>query len=278
MVGAHAGGFNTGTFGVSMLGNYDIANPSEAMIERSPSGRLEVRAVRRRPARHHDAVSGGGGTSKYAAGSPVTLPTIFAHRDVGMTVCPGQYGYSRMGDIRARVAAKIAAAGGPPPPQTVLRNSNTDGSPEWQTLRGDRGDRAIACDWNGDGKDTIAIFRRGEWILFDSNANDAKPVADFWFGDPGDVPLCGDWDGDGKASVGVWRAGWFFLRNPNTTGPAQGPSRSATRTPSPSSATGTATRSTPSASTRATSSTGPTATCVRWLTGTSPSGTPVTAS
>jgi hypothetical protein len=27
VIGAHAGGFNTGTFGVSMLGNYDSSRP-----------------------------------------------------------------------------------------------------------------------------------------------------------------------------------------------------------------------------------------------------------
>ena len=223
VVGAHAGGFNYGTFGVSLMGNYDIAKPSEAMIETAANviaWKLALYGVD--PKGTTTIISGGGGTSKFAAGVAVTLPTIFAHRDVGSTVCPGQYVYSRMGEIRDRAATKMAAAAGPPQPQTVLVNSNTDNAAQWQTLRGDRGDRSLACDWNGDGKETIAIFRRGEWILFDSNANDAKPVADFWFGDPADVPLCGDWDGDGKAGVGVWRAGWFFLRNPHSTGPAQG--------------------------------------------------------
>src|SRR3954467_7234998 len=147
VIGAHAGGFNTGTFGVSMLGNYDIAAPSEAMIEMVSSvvaWKLALYGVD--PKGTTTLVSGGGGTSKYAAGVAVTLPTVFAHRDVGSTVCPGQYAYSRMGDIRSRVAAKIAAAGGPPPPQVVLRNSNTAGSPEWQTFRGDRGDRPVSCD------------------------------------------------------------------------------------------------------------------------------------
>ena len=52
--------------------------------------------------------SGGGGTDKYAAGVKVTLPTIFGHRDVGNTVCPGRYGYARLPEIRDRVAAIYA--------------------------------------------------------------------------------------------------------------------------------------------------------------------------
>src|SRR3954452_23353247 len=131
VIGAHAGGFNTGTFGVSMLGNYDVVAPSAAMLQMVSSvvaWKLALYGVD--PKGTTTLISGGGGTSKYAAGVAVTLPTVFAHRDVGSTVCPGQYAYSRMGDIRSRVAAKIAAAGGPPPPQVVLRNSNTAGSPE----------------------------------------------------------------------------------------------------------------------------------------------------
>ena len=51
VIGAHAGGFNTDTFGVSMLGNYDLvtaaAGDGHAVAEHH---RLEVRPLRRRPA------------------------------------------------------------------------------------------------------------------------------------------------------------------------------------------------------------------------------------
>jgi hypothetical protein len=223
VIGAHAGGFNSFTFGVSMMGNYDVVAPSAAMIETVASviaWKLSLYGVD--PKGTATLISGGGGTAKYAAGTAVTLPTIFAHRDVGSTACPGQYAYSRMGDIRSRVAAKIAAAGPPSAPQSLLRTTNTAGPADLQVFRGDRGDRPVACDWDGNGTETVGIFRKGRFILFDSNANDAPPVADFWFGDPADRPLCGDWDGDGKDSVGVWRAGSFYLRNTNSSGPAQG--------------------------------------------------------
>ncbi|SFL92525.1 N-acetylmuramoyl-L-alanine amidase [Geodermatophilus ruber] len=223
VVGAHAGGFNTGTFGVSMLGNYDLVAPPQVMLETVASvvaWKLSLYGVD--PKGTTTLTSGGGGTAKYAAGEQVTLPTVFGHRDVGSTACPGKYAYSRMGDIRAMVAAKWVPGGGPVAAQSLLRNSNTPGGADVELIRGDRGDRPLACDWNGDGAETVGVFRKGRFILFDSNAQEAKPVADFWFGNTGDRPLCGDWDGDGKDSVGVWRAGWFYLRNANTTGPAQG--------------------------------------------------------
>ncbi|SDC06033.1 Uncharacterized conserved protein, contains LGFP repeats [Geodermatophilus telluris] len=109
VIGAHAGGFNTGTFGVSMLGNYDQTGVPQATVE------AVVQVIAWKFALYNvnpygttTLTSGGGGTSRYAAGVQVTLPTIFGHRDVGSTTCPGQYGYSRMGEIRDRVAWVLA--------------------------------------------------------------------------------------------------------------------------------------------------------------------------
>ena len=239
VIGAHAGGFNTGTFGVSMLGNYDLVDTTPAMIDTVASviaWKLSLYGVD--PRGKVTLTSAGGGTAKYAKGVSVTLPTVFAHRDVGATACPGRYGYARMDQIRALVATKMAdpalqAKPAPAPaatgsaPQLLIRDTNTattgTGTTTGTTLfRGDPGDRPLACDWNGDGTDTVAVYRRGHFFLFDSDDPTATAVTDFWFGDVGDTPLCGDWDGDGKDSVGVWRAGWFYLRNDNTTGVAQG--------------------------------------------------------
>ena len=104
VIGAHAGGFNVATFGVSMLGNYDVAQPTEALVDavsRIIAWKLSLFGVD--PVGTTSLVSSGGGTSKYAAGVAVTLPTIFGHRNVGSTACPGRYGYAKLPDIRARV-------------------------------------------------------------------------------------------------------------------------------------------------------------------------------
>jgi hypothetical protein len=109
VIGAHAGGFNTGTFGVSMLGNFDVAQTPPAMIDSVSAiiaWKFSLYGVD--PLGNTRLTSGGGGTAKYAAGTAVTLPTIFAHRDVGNTACPGQYGYAQMGGIRQKAAGLLA--------------------------------------------------------------------------------------------------------------------------------------------------------------------------
>jgi hypothetical protein len=115
VIGAHAGGFNTGTFGVSMLGDYTTTDPSAVMLDSVAAviaWKLSMYGVS--PYGATQLTSGGGGTAKYAAGTVVTLPTIFAHRDVGNTTCPGQAAYNRMDEIRARVAARMTPPGGSP--------------------------------------------------------------------------------------------------------------------------------------------------------------------
>jgi len=115
VIGAHAGGFNTGTFGVSMLGNYDEVDTPQVMLDSVAAviaWKLSLYGVD--PRGTTQLVSAGGGTSKYAAGTVVTLPTVFAHRDVGNTACPGRYAYSRMPQIRSMVAARMAPPVGSP--------------------------------------------------------------------------------------------------------------------------------------------------------------------
>jgi uncharacterized protein with LGFP repeats len=107
--GAHAGGFNQFTFGVSMMGSYEgDVSPSPAQIDavasvvawkfangyRDPNGSVTL-------------ISGGGGTSKYPEGTAVTLPNIFAHRDVGNTTCPGQRAYDMLPTIRQKVTERM---------------------------------------------------------------------------------------------------------------------------------------------------------------------------
>ncbi|OMQ16179.1 hypothetical protein A7K94_0204310 [Modestobacter sp. VKM Ac-2676] len=225
VVGAHAGGFNTGTFGISMLGNYDVTAVPQAVVETVANvvaWKFSLYGID--PRGTVTLTSGGGGTARYAKGQSVTLPTLFAHRDVGSTACPGRYGFSRMGELRSLVAQRttVAAAVSPTGPRTLLRNSTGGGLAEWTTTRGDVGDIPFACDWDGNGNQTIGIFRAGLVHVFNSNASTARADYSFRFGDAGDIPLCGDWDGDGKDTIGIWRQGVFFLKNANSTGIADG--------------------------------------------------------
>lgn len=83
------------------------------------------------------------------------------------------------------------------------------------------GDIALLCDWDGDGEDTVGLYRPHEGFVYLRNSNTLGFAdVDFFYGVPTDLPLCGDWDGDGTDSIGVYRPaqGRFFLRNSNSLG------------------------------------------------------------
>ncbi|HEY3262787.1 MAG TPA: N-acetylmuramoyl-L-alanine amidase, partial [Pseudonocardiaceae bacterium] len=104
--GAHAGGFNQYTFGVSMLGTFTDVAPTAALIDSvSQIVAWKLAGSYRDPNGQVTLISAGGGTSKYPAGTPVTLPTIFGHRDTGATECPGNLGYQQLPTIRQRATA-----------------------------------------------------------------------------------------------------------------------------------------------------------------------------
>jgi uncharacterized protein with LGFP repeats len=103
VIGAHTGGFNTYTVGVSMLGEFTAVAPSEQQLEAvSQFVAWKFSRGYRDPNATVTLISGGS-TSKYPAGTPVTLPTIFGHRDVVITECPGDLGYPQLPTVRQRV-------------------------------------------------------------------------------------------------------------------------------------------------------------------------------
>lgn len=77
---------------------------------------------------------------------------------------------------------------------------------------GAAGDVAVVGDWNGDGIDSIGVFRDGHWLL-DLDGDGVFTVADrrVEFGVCGDRPVVGDWNGDGIDDVGVFQAGQWLL-------------------------------------------------------------------
>ncbi len=100
-----------------------------------------------------------------------------------------------------------------------LKNSNTTGVADVQINYGIPGDKPITGDWNGDGTDTIGVYRNGVFYLRNSNTVGAADTF-FAFGLPNDQPIAGDWDGNGTDTIGVYRSSnfTFYLRNSNTTG------------------------------------------------------------
>jgi len=77
----------------------------------------------------------------------------------------------------------------------------------------------VTGDWNGDGIDTVGMYRNGVYYLRNTNTAGNADLA-FTYGMQGDIPETGDWNGDGIDTVGMYRNGVYYLRNTNTAGNA----------------------------------------------------------
>jgi len=103
VIGAHAQGFNVGSAGIALLGNYDGARPTAA----ARAALLSLLAWRLDLA-HVDPLSKvvhvSDGNPRYPAGTKVTLNAISGHRDIGPTSCPGTNLYAQLPAIREAVA------------------------------------------------------------------------------------------------------------------------------------------------------------------------------
>jgi uncharacterized protein with LGFP repeats len=91
-----------------MMGDFTAVAPPAATIEATAQlAAYTLGGLYRDPNATVSLTSSGGGTSRYPAGRAVTLPTVFAHRDVGATECPGNTGIRSMPTIRSRTAALV---------------------------------------------------------------------------------------------------------------------------------------------------------------------------
>ncbi|CAN5913278.1 hypothetical protein BH23ACT10_BH23ACT10_09600 [soil metagenome] len=107
VIGAHAMGFNTGSFGVAMIGNYDTAavpSATRTAVAHLVAWKFAIHGIN--PEGSAAFTSACSGTCKHPRGSVVTLPTLFGHRDVGYTSCPGANGYAALPGIRTAVRAQ----------------------------------------------------------------------------------------------------------------------------------------------------------------------------
>ncbi len=113
-IGAHTAGMNLNTFAISAIGNYHEASPGTQALQKmddaiaglmawkiAPYG-LDPKAIANIPVGsdpHH--------LSRYREGDIAHVLTISGHRDVGQTVCPGQYLYPELPAIRDRISALL---------------------------------------------------------------------------------------------------------------------------------------------------------------------------
>ncbi len=108
VLGAHTGGFNSDSFGVSVMGDYTKVAPSPetvAALARVIAWKFSITGdgPSLDPLAIVELVSAGGGTSRYKAGTVHDFIRISGHTDAGHTECPGKYLYAQLPAIRTMV-------------------------------------------------------------------------------------------------------------------------------------------------------------------------------
>jgi hypothetical protein len=97
------------------------------------------------------------------------------------------------------------------------------GAADFDFLFGNPGDTPFIGDFDGDGVDTIGLYRQSTgFVYFTNTLATGNADLSFFFGNPGDQILAGDWDGDGDDTVGVYRpsTGRVYVNLENTNGAA----------------------------------------------------------
>jgi hypothetical protein len=109
-----------------------------------------------------------------------------------------------------------------------LRNANSQGIADIRFFFGNPSDIPLAGDFDGDGCDSLSLYRPSEqhfYIINQLGANEGglgPAEFSFQFGNPGDKPFVGDFDGDRIDEVGLHResTGFVYYRNTLDTGVA----------------------------------------------------------
>jgi len=105
------------------------------------------------------------------------------------------------------------------PPSVQLSNEVSQPTVDLGEAFGRPGDQPVACDFDGDHKDSVAVYRASTGTFYVRNAvGSSAPYYTVQLGTAGDVPVCGDWNGDGIDTVGVYdpRSSRFYLINSAT--------------------------------------------------------------
>ena len=88
---------------------------------------------------------------------------------------------------------------------------------------GNPGDVPFVGDFDGDGVDTVGLYRQSTgFVYFRNSLTTGTADLSFFYGDPGDHIMAGDWDGDGDDTVAVYRpsTGRVYMNLENTNGAA----------------------------------------------------------
>jgi N-acetylmuramoyl-L-alanine amidase len=219
-------GFNPDTFSVATMGNWQTVPPPGAVVsslERLLTWRLDVAHLP--PHGWARMVSEGGSTTRYPAGTHVTLPVIAGHRDTGITDCPGDYLYRQLPAIRKAVDARgrpkiyrprETARLVTPGSTTTTFSATASGPVTWRVTVS-----------SADGAPYVSVFRQGEALALEWDGTDGSgtPLP------PGDYVV----DVEGITPAGAARPATLevVVAGQPLPSPSPSPSPSASPTPSP---------------------------------------------
>ena len=118
VIGAQAGGWNSVSAGVAVIGSFSRSRPpaaAQAALVKTLAWKLSLAGV---PASGTIAkVSSGGAENRWSSGTQVPFQRVSGHRDADATDCPGGALYALLPRLRRAVAAQLAE------PRDLLTNS-----------------------------------------------------------------------------------------------------------------------------------------------------------
>ena len=112
VIGAHAGGWNTMSTGVAMIGSYTLSVPPPAALralERVLAWKLSLAGVPAQGGVTERSIGTDPADNRYPSGALVRFPRIAGHRDADSTDCPGGALYALLPQVRRAVAALMPA-------------------------------------------------------------------------------------------------------------------------------------------------------------------------
>jgi N-acetylmuramoyl-L-alanine amidase len=127
VVGAHAGGYNTESTGMVVLGTYSNVAPSPAAIgalEQLLAWKLSLHGVPVLGRVTVEVAPYDAFYTPFRPGAHVSLPRVAGHRDGDLTDCPGNAFYARLPSIRPKVAQLVGS-----PARATITATTTPVSP-----------------------------------------------------------------------------------------------------------------------------------------------------
>ncbi|SHN35536.1 SpoIID/LytB domain-containing protein [Cryptosporangium aurantiacum] len=108
VVAAHAGGFNSGTSGIGIIGDHTKVAVSAAAKEAvARYSAFKLGTAKANPTGTTSLT--GGPSTKFKSKVTVKLPTIYPHQSTSSTACPGKYGMAIMSWVRTRAKTLVAS-------------------------------------------------------------------------------------------------------------------------------------------------------------------------